>query len=290
MTNFTEHLVSFKHLEEQYFEQLRDQEDEESRRLLEQQERLAYLEEANLKNDKAGMKKLPGMWPIYIVVALSVASVCSFLYSSFVVIPRYSRPSSTIPKWIPEVRVSESRISAATTSRLWDTSTGARRDGRWVATEANFGPSRVRHISSAADWDKLLSNNPDVFVHFNAAWSVWCQRLHPVWEAFSKEAERSLGDEEYEVGLVVAQVDCVALKHLCTSLKVTAYPTLRWYRSGKDDQDYTFDRTVESLLSFSKRKMDNYDYRTDTKPASGQLQLLHENDATSSREDEDDEG
>ena len=55
----------------------------------------------------------------------------------------------------------------------------------------------------------------------------------------------------------VAKVDCMAQADLCREQKVMAFPTLRWYHSGKATRpDYNMDRTVQALMSYANRKLD----------------------------------
>lgn len=44
---------------------------------------------------------------------------------------------------------------------------------------------------------------------------------------------------------------------LCREQRIMAFPTLRWYHSGKPvSPDYKMDRTVQALYGFAKRKLD----------------------------------
>lgn len=55
----------------------------------------------------------------------------------------------------------------------------------------------------------------------------------------------------------IGKVDCMAEADLCRRVKVLAFPTLRWYHDGVAvAPDYKSDRTVQSLMSYAKRKLD----------------------------------
>lgn len=80
---------------------------------------------------------------------------------------------------------------------------------------------------------------------------VWCQRLAPTWEKFAQEVKLA----GMPVGL--GKIDCVDQADLCREQRIMAFPTLRWYHSGQPvAPDYKMDRTVQSLLAFSKRKLE----------------------------------
>ncbi len=99
-------------------------------------------------------------------------------------------------------------------------------------------------------FDGFLAENDLAFVNFYAPWCIWCQRLHPTWEAFAEKVQ----EEEMPVG--VGQVDCVANSELCGQQKIAAFPTLRWFvRQEAVMPDYKQDRTVNTLHSFAARKL-----------------------------------
>jgi thiol-disulfide isomerase/thioredoxin len=75
-------------------------------------------------------------------------------------------------------------------------------------------------------FDGWLSHHEYTFVNFYAPWCVWCQRLHPVWEAF---AERAIVDN---IPVSVVQVDCVENRDLCMDQKIQAFPMLRVFKHG----------------------------------------------------------
>jgi thiol-disulfide isomerase/thioredoxin len=80
---------------------------------------------------------------------------------------------------------------------------------------------------------------------------IWCQRLAPTWEKFAQEARKA----GMPVG--IGKVDCMAEADLCRDERVMAFPTLKWYHSGEAvNPDYKMDRTVDALMSFSKRKLE----------------------------------
>jgi len=114
-----------------------------------------------------------------------------------------------------------------------------------------------------ADFDQFLSENPYVFVNFYAPWCIWCQRLEPTWEALAEELERinqgdnGQEDTEISIDVDVVKVDCVANRNLCAAQKIQAFPTLRFFKDGKQyGIDYKQDRTVSAFIDFLKQKVE----------------------------------
>eukprot|EP00519_Triparma_laevis_P000250 CAMPEP_0182516562 /NCGR_PEP_ID=MMETSP1321-20130603/40561_1 /TAXON_ID=91990 /ORGANISM="Bolidomonas sp., Strain RCC1657" /LENGTH=430 /DNA_ID=CAMNT_0024724167 /DNA_START=38 /DNA_END=1330 /DNA_ORIENTATION=+ len=100
-------------------------------------------------------------------------------------------------------------------------------------------------------WDQFINERDNAFVDFYAPWCIWCQRLHPTWEQFAEKVE------EEKMPISVGKVDCVAESSLCSSAKIQAFPTLRWYhKSSAIMPDYKSDRTVNALNSYASRKLE----------------------------------
>lgn len=101
------------------------------------------------------------------------------------------------------------------------------------------------------NFQSFLEENEMAFIDMFAPWCVWCQRLAPTWEKFAQEVKK------LEMPIGVGKVDCMAEAPLCRAEKVMAFPTLRWYHSGKPiSPDYKMDRTVQALTGFARRKLE----------------------------------
>ena len=105
------------------------------------------------------------------------------------------------------------------------------------------------------------------FINFYAPWCIWCQRPSLRTVVFSREAMRAARRcqrleptweamaEDFEVD--VAKVDCVANRNLCGAQRIQAFPTLRFFKDGKQyGLDYRQDRTVQALTAFLKQKVE----------------------------------
>jgi thiol-disulfide isomerase/thioredoxin len=98
---------------------------------------------------------------------------------------------------------------------------------------------------------EFLEENEMAFIDMFAPWCVWCQRLAPTWEKFAVEVVK------LKMPVGIGKVDCMAQTDLCRDEKVMAFPTLRWYESGKAiTPDYKMDRTVQAMVGFAKRKLE----------------------------------
>lgn len=101
-----------------------------------------------------------------------------------------------------------------------------------------------------ADFERWISSHEYVFVDFFAPWCIWCQRLHPVWEALAERVE----SESLPVSVI--QVDCVENRDLCFQQKIQAFPMMRLFKHGQPQPpDYRSDRTVEAFVEFLRERL-----------------------------------
>jgi len=108
-----------------------------------------------------------------------------------------------------------------------------------------------------------------LFVDFYASWCSHCKHLAPTWEVLAEvmsdvaednlhhthqEMHPDYTDEEYkdalkaELPVMVAKIDCVDHKDLCSENLITGYPTLRLYVDGMWHGDYKGDRTILEMV------------------------------------------
>jgi len=78
---------------------------------------------------------------------------------------------------------------------------------------------------------------------FKVNWCGHCRRLAPTWE--------KLPDELEGVGIKVAKVDCTQSKGLCRLHGVRSYPTLKFYKNGRETSRYRGRRRLYSLAKFA---------------------------------------
>jgi thiol-disulfide isomerase/thioredoxin len=120
----------------------------------------------------------------------------------------------------------------------------------------------------AASFQPWLSRHDYTFVNFYAPWCVWCQRLHPVWEAFAEKVEAD------HLPVSVVQIDCVENRDLCMEQKIQAFPMLRLFKRGVvQPPDYRADRTVVAMSEFIHSRLALDEQLAMMKPEDAQLHL-----------------
>lgn len=94
----------------------------------------------------------------------------------------------------------------------------------------------------SANFEPWVSRHEYTFVDFYAPWCIWCQKLHPIWEAFAEQVETS------NLPVSIIQVDCVENRDLCMQQKIVAFPTMRMFKHGRPQSpDY---RAVISVCCY----------------------------------------
>jgi endoplasmic reticulum resident protein 44 len=102
-----------------------------------------------------------------------------------------------------------------------------------------------------SNFDSSLAENKILFINFYADWCRFSQLLNPVFEEASEQFKNSTGD------VLFASVDCDRQPLICQTYKITKYPTLKIYRSGKlSKKEYRGPRSVESMAEFVKKQVE----------------------------------
>ena len=101
---------------------------------------------------------------------------------------------------------------------------------------------------TAESFQKLVTTSQDSwFVKFYVPWCGHCQHLAPTWAQMAKDMEGKLN---------VGEVNCEASPRLCKDAKVSAYPTIYFFRGG-ERVEYEGLRGLGDLLSFGNKAMDS---------------------------------
>lgn len=84
----------------------------------------------------------------------------------------------------------------------------------------------VHNITSAADFDKLLSSTTYVAVDFSAEWCGPCKTIAPIYTNLAKK--NSIPDV-----LGFAKVDVDAVHDIARRYQISAMPTFMFFKEGK---------------------------------------------------------
>lgn len=109
-------------------------------------------------------------------------------------------------------------------------------------------PKGVSVPLTAETFQKLVTNSQDSwFIKFYVPWCSHCQHLAPTWAEMAKEMEGRLN---------IGEVNCEQNARLCKDAKVSAYPTIYFFRGG-ERVEYEGLRGLGDLLSFGEKALDS---------------------------------
>ena len=96
--------------------------------------------------------------------------------------------------------------------------------------------------------DEEIKKGP-LFVNFYATWCDHCKDLRPTWEKFATYAKRN--DRPYRV----AKVNTANDHEIATKYRVTGFPTIMFFKEGRQPVSYLGDRDLQSLIDYAESKM-----------------------------------
>ncbi|KAJ5805035.1 hypothetical protein N7474_010922 [Penicillium riverlandense] len=104
-------------------------------------------------------------------------------------------------------------------------------------------PQGISVALTAESFQKLVTTTQDPwFIKFYAPWCPHCQAMNPNWQQMAREMKDTLN---------IGEVDCTVERRLCSDARVSAYPTMYFFRGG-ERVEYTGLRGLGDLLSYSK--------------------------------------
>lgn len=91
----------------------------------------------------------------------------------------------------------------------------------------------------------FIAENENLLVEFYAPWCGHCKQLAPEWA----KAAKALADQPIKL----SKVDATENKNLAEKYGIRGYPTIKFFKNGKDS-DYTGGRTEPEIVSWASKK------------------------------------
>lgn len=133
------------------------------------------------------------------------------------------------------------QIATKTTEQASTATAGAKPKG----PPAN--PQGISVELTAESFQKLVTTTHDPwFVKFYAPWCTHCQALAPAWRQMAKEMQNTLN---------IAEVNCDVERTLCKDARVSAFPTMYFFRGG-ERVEYEGLRGLGDLVSYAQRAVE----------------------------------
>jgi protein disulfide-isomerase A4 len=118
-----------------------------------------------------------------------------------------------------------------------------------VIINAEYEKDEGVFILTDSNFDDFLAENPTVLIEFYAPWCGHCKTLAPEYE----KAAKRLKD------VPLAKVDATVETELNKRFKIEGFPTLKFWKDGKNPIDYDGGRDADSIVQWLKEKTDpNY--------------------------------
>lgn len=104
----------------------------------------------------------------------------------------------------------------------------------------------VVHLTDET-FDAFIEGNPSVLTMFYAPWCGHCKRMKPAYG----EAAKFINTENQVDGKISA-IDCTVNDKICERFGVRGFPTLKYFKDGKEEFKYGAGRSKEDIIEFMK--------------------------------------
>ena len=102
-------------------------------------------------------------------------------------------------------------------------------------------------VLTDANFDDAIAQYPKILVEFYAPWCGHCKSLAPEYAS----AATTLKEKNSDIKL--AKVDATKEKGLAEKFNIEGFPTLKYFKQGKD-MDYTGGRKAAEIISWLEKK------------------------------------
>ena len=112
------------------------------------------------------------------------------------------------------------------------------------------GSENIHHLS-VANFDSFLVENPSVLVMFYAPWCGHCKAMKPAY------AEAATKLNELKINGALAAIDATIDASLSSRFEVKGFPTIKYFKNGKHDFEYSGGRKTGDIVNFMKDPVKN---------------------------------
>lgn len=105
----------------------------------------------------------------------------------------------------------------------------------------------IKQVTSAEDFQSILSSNPHVLMEFYASWCPHCKAFYPVLEAASDRLNKE--------GIVVAQTEIDTFEEIANEYDIQSIPTLTFFENGSLVAESSGERAEPAVFDFVRQAM-----------------------------------
>jgi protein disulfide-isomerase-like protein len=108
-------------------------------------------------------------------------------------------------------------------------------------------------LLTEANFDATIADNPSVLVMFYAPWCGHCQAMRPAFASAASVMKTK------NIAGVLAAVDAVAEASLASRYAIKGFPTIKYFKGGKEAFDYELSRSAQDFINFMENPTPKYE-------------------------------